>query len=315
MMRGLAIADLHMRDAFFNELYKFAQKDKNILLLSDDFGAPSLDKFREKLSQQYFNVGIAEQSMVSIAAGLSLSGKTVYLYAIVPFVTLRCYEQMKIDISSMNLSVNAIGVGAGYAYGAAGPTHHAVEDIAAMRVLPNFTIYNPSDANMAAALAEISYKTKGPKYIRFDRGKLPILYDKKEKFSDGLSVICEASDYWIIASGTMVYHAIEIKQELEKKNIDIGIIDLYRLKPVNTKLLLKTIKSTKGIVTLEEHNIQGGLGSIIAEILFDENMLIPLKRIGIEEKYCFNYGDREYLQTVSGLDVKNVTEKIMKWAR
>jgi transketolase len=304
-----------MRDAFFNELYKLAKKNRNIILLSDDFGAPSIDKFRENLNKQYFNVGIAEQSMVSIAAGLALSRKIVYLYAIAPFVTLRCYEQMKIDISSMNLTVNAIGVGAGYAYETAGPTHHATEDIAVMRVLPNFTIYNSSDAVMAAKLAKISYMEKGPKYIRFDRGKTPIINSEKNDFSTGLTVIKESSDYWIIATGTMVYRAIEVADELAKRSLDIGVIDLYRLKPVNKKLLVKIIKSAKGIITLEEHNINGGLGSIVAEVLSDEKILIPIKRIGIEDEKCYNYGNRKYLQTICGLDARNVTKKIVKWVR
>jgi transketolase len=304
-----------MRDAFFDELYKLAKKDRDILLLSDDFGAPYLDIYRERLSEQYLNIGIAEQSMVSIAAGLSLSGKNVYLYAIVPFVTLRCYEQMKIDVSSMNLPITAVGVGAGYAYGAAGPTHHAVEDIAAMRVLPNFTIYNPSDANMAAALAHISYKNKGPTYIRFDRGKLPLFYEKNNDFSTGLNIIQKGSDYWIITTGIMLSRAIDVAHKLKKKNINVGIIDVYRLKPLNKKQLLKTIKNAKSLITIEEHNINGGLGSIIAETLIDENILIPLKRIGIEDKNQFNYGNREYLQNICGLDTDSITKKIVEWVR
>ncbi|MBU1083541.1 MAG: 1-deoxy-D-xylulose-5-phosphate synthase [Candidatus Omnitrophica bacterium] len=315
-MKKIIRSEHDLRDAFFNELYKIAKLDKNIILLSDDFGAPSLDKFREDLAQQYYNAGISEQNMVSVAAGLALSGKKVYMYAIAPFVTLRCYEQFKIDLCSMDLPVTALGVGSGYAYSSAGPTHHAIEDIAVMRALPNLTILSPSDSVMAAAFADMSYELSGPKYIRFDRGKLPLIHsDNNDGFADGMSIIKKGSDLCIIATGTMVQRAIEVAEELAGESVDAGIIDLYRLKPVNRDLLLQNIVSAKKILTLEEHVINGGIGSIVAEILCDATVFKPLKRIAIDDQDCFSYGDREYLQRNCGLDGKTVSETILGWIR
>lgn len=303
-----------MRDAFFDALYLLARKDRRIILLSDDFGAHSLDKFRDDLPDQYINVGIAEQNMISAAAGLSLEGKIVFAYAIAPFITLRCYEQIKIDLCNMNLPVTLLGVGAGYGYGSAGPTHHAIEDISIMRVLPNITIFSPSDSVMAAALAKLSYSIPSPKYIRFERGKLPIIYDnQKNSFLDGFTTIKSGGDLYIIATGIMVYKALEVSELLANYSINAGVIDLYRIKPVNEALFLETIKQTNRLVTLEEHLITGGIGSIISEILIDAGTLKPVKRIGIRDENCFGYGDRESLQISCGLSVDSIIQTILKW--
>ena len=310
----MKVSNVDMRDAFFDELYRIARQDKRVILLSADFGAPSLDRFRRDLPGQYINVGISEQSMVSIAAGLALSNKIVYMYAISPFATLRCYEQIKIDLCTMNLSVTAVGVGAGFAYGSAGPTHHSIEDIAVMRALPSMMVLSPSDSIMAAGLAKITYEAAGPKYIRLDRGKTPLFYsDSNDNFNSGLTVIKKSRDVYIISTGTMLQRALEVSDELAKQAIDSGVIDLYRLKPVNTSLFLDVVKESKKIVSLEEHLINGGIGSIVAEVLSDVEIYKPLKRIAIHDEHCFGYGDRESLQICCGLDVANVISMIVKW--
>lgn len=307
-------SDIEMRDAFINTLYTLAKRDKRIVFLSDDFGAPSLDRFRKDISGQYLNVGISEQNMISVAAGLSLSGKIVYIYAIAPFATLRCYEQIKIDLCTMNLSVTILGVGAGYAYDTAGPTHHSTEDIAIMRALPNMMILSPSDSVIAAAFANISYNESGPKYVRFDRGKFPLIYDKKENnFLDGLALIKQGVDLHIITTGTMAGQGIEISETLAKYSIDAGVIDLYRLKPLNIELLLSLIKQSRRLVTLEEHVINGGVGSIIAEVLVDAGLCKPLKRFAIQDEKCFIYGERKSLQAYCCLDSERVAKAILKW--
>lgn len=302
-----------MRDVFFDKLYEIAKKDRRVILLSDDFGAPSLDKFRKDLSSQYINIGIAEQNMVSTAAGLALGGKIVYMYAIAPFVTLRCYEQIKIDLCCMNLHVTALGVGAGFAYDNSGPTHHATEDIAIMRALPGMTILNPSDNVMVAACAEISYKNHGPNYIRFDREKPVTIYDENTDFSDGVTSLKTGKDLCIISTGMMVHKAFNVAHELSKHSVNAGIVDLYRIKPINAELLLKFIGQSKRVVTIEEHLINGGIGSIIAEVLVDNDITLPLKRFAIPDKYCFKYGSREHIHKLYGLDVDSIVKRILKW--
>jgi len=243
---------ISQRDAFFNKLYELAQKDKDIIIVTADCGTPSLDQWRDNLPDQFINVGIAEQNMISIAAGLALAGKKPYCYAIIPFLTLRCLDQIKCDICLMNLPVTLVGIGAGLGYNDSGPTHHATEDIAIMRVLPNMQIASPSNADNAELLARLYNK---PTYIRLDRHtpanppSITAVYDDSHQMFYPL---------W--------------------------------LKPFT---LPKEVLDAKLLITLEEHLLAGGLGSIVAEYLVDNNIRIPLKRIGIKDEYFYKYGKRE----------------------
>lgn len=307
------IAD--MRDAFFDKLYDIAKKDKSVIFLTADMGAFSLVRFKKDLKSQYINVGVAEQNMVSIAAGLALSGKKVFIYSIVPFATQRCYEQIKVDLSLMNLPVTIIGSGPGFSYNSDGPTHHALQDIAVIRALPNMTILSPSDSDMANAFATLSYKNKGPTYVRLDKGRYPALYPKNTDYSQGIGQVKKGKDLTIIATGIMVHKALEVADELGKKSIDAGVVDLYQTKPLNEKKLLNILKKTPRIVTIEESSIVGGLGSIISEFLVDNNLQIPMKRIGSPDKYCYIYGDREWIHSKYGLDVKSLSKNILRWMK
>ena len=302
-----------MRDAFIKELYFRARSDKNIIFLSSEYGAPALDQFRRDLPKQFFNTAISEQNTISVAAGLALGGKKVYVYSIASFITLRCYEQIKIDLCCMNLPVTIIGVGTCYAYGVDGPTHHATEDISIMRALPNMHIYSPSDTYVAAKLVDISLQSFAPTYIRFDRGTFPLIYGEKSDLNKGCTILQKGKDVSIIATGIMVHKAVEIARELNKHSIQAQIIDIYQLKPINTEIILENIRNTKKIITLEEHTINGGLGSIVAEILTDNNIWIPFKRLAIEDNMLYAYGVRENLHRERGIDTDNVVKTILAW--
>ena len=302
-----------MRDAFFDELYPIAMKDRNIIVISADMGAPSLDKFRENLAEQFVNVGIAEQNMVNVASGLALEGKKVFVYAIMPFATLRCYEVIKVNLSLMNIPVTVIGVGAGFSYDDSGPTHHSTEDIAVMRALPNMVVLSPSDSIMAAGFARMSCQMTTPNYVRLDREVLPPLYQPDADFTDGLSVLRTGDDACIIATGNMVHIALEVSDKLKEQAVNAGVIDLYRIKPINQELLFTSLEKVKRIVTLEEHLLTGGLGSAALEILADSDKAIPVKRIGIQDKYLYAYGGRNNIQAICGLDTGSVTKTISEW--
>lgn len=302
-----------MRDAFFDELYNIAKEDRRVILISADFGAASLDKFRRDLRGQFINVGIAEQNMISLAAGLALGGKLPFCYAIIPFATLRCLEQIKVDLCSMNLPVTLVGVGAGYAYDDSGPTHHGLEDLSVMRGLPNMAIVNASDSIMAASLAEIAYASPGPKYIRLDRTKDKI--DRSWDFRLGLRNLHSiGNDVTIVATGYMVTKALRVVQGLTNHQVGARVVDLYRIKPVS-ELLLEQIEAAQRIVTLEEHFLNGGIGSIVAEIMIDNNIQRPLKRFGVPDSYSFKYGGREKLHKDCGLDVESITKGILEWIK
>jgi transketolase len=307
------MADIHMRDAFIQTLYGRAQSDANIIFLSADYGAPSLDQFRADLPKQFVNTGISEQNQISVAAGLALGGKRSYVYSIASFITTRCYEQIKIDLCCMNLPVTIIGVGACYAYGVDGPTHHATEDIALMRVLPNMDIYSPSDANMAAALVDVTLRSSTPIYCRFDRGKYPLLYSSNEDLSRGVKVIQEGNDISIITTGIMVHRALEVADELRNYSVSTQIIDVYRLKPLNAHDIVNHITNTDKILTLEEHTIHGGLGSIIAEMLADFDATRSFKRLAIVDDLLYAYGTRRDLHLERGLDKESIVKTILDW--
>lgn len=305
---------ISMRDAFWSRVYELASQDHNIVALAADMGAPALDRFRNDLAAQYVSTGIAEQNAAVVAAGLALGGKKVFAYAIAPFITLRCYEQIKVDLAGMKLPVTLVGVGAGFSYEDSGPTHHTVEDLAIMRILPNFIVLNASDFVMAKAFADISYKMEIPNYVRLDREVLPTIYQEGMDFSSGISVLKEGKDLLILATGNMVHRALEVSEELAKKNITAGVIDVYKF-PIDEKLLLEKIGYIKKIITLEEHTLPGGFGGHVAEILSDNQKFIPLKRIGLNFKdgYCYKYGGRKNIHNYYGLDKENLTKKVMEF--
>lgn len=306
-----------MRDIFFDSLYNLAKEDKNIILITADTGAICHDEFKRKLSNQYINIGIAEQNMVGVAAGLAMTGKTVYIYAIIPFATMRCYEQIRVDLCCMDLPVTIVGVGAGFDYSTLGPTHHGTEDIGLMRSLPGMTIYSPCDSTMAGFVARVSYKQKGPKYVRLDRTGYPLVYNNEKDIdiSKGFSLLKEGRDLIIIATGRMTYSALKVARNLSAQSIHTGVIDLFRIKPLNEKMLWNVIKKVGRLVTLEEHFVTSGIGSAIAEMLATKRNAPAFKPIGIPDQFCRKYGKREYLQILNKLDVNNVTKTIKDWIK
>jgi transketolase len=306
-----------MRDSFFASLYNIAAKDKDVILITSDTGAICHDLFKRKLPKQNINVGIAEQNMVGLAAGMALSGKIVYVYAIVPFSTMRCYEQIRVDLCCMDLPVTVVGIGAGFDYSTLGPTHHGTEDIGLMRLLPNMRIYSPSDSLLADLLAEECYKIPGPKYVRLDREGLPLLYknSKKPNISDGFSLLKEGRDLYIISTGRMSREALLVAQQLGRHSISAGVIDLFRIKPIAEEKIMSIINKAGHLVTLEEHFVTGGIGSMIAEILARRKNTQRLKIFGIPDEFCRKYGSRDYLRRLNKIDAGSVTAGILKWFR
>jgi len=303
-------SSLTMRDAFISELVQFAKDNKDILFISNDFGAPSLDRFRKELSEQYINAGISEQNMLSAATGLAMSGKRVFIYSIASFITTRSYEQMKLDICIHKVPVTFIAVGACYAYPQDGPTHHATEDIAIMRALSGMQVYSPSDAFSAQKLVTVSLGSEGPTYLRLDKGLWPHLERTDYSDANGLSVLKEGSDVGIIATGIMCHRAMEVAEVLGKKGQSCRVIDLWKLKPLQTSALTSAISGLSMLVSLEEHCLNGGLGSLIAEFILDNDIPIRLKRIGIPDEKLYTYGIRQTLHSEIGLDVESLVQTI-----
>jgi len=308
--------NISQRDAFWGKVYELAKSDRNIIVISADMGAPALDKIRRDLAGQFVNVGIAEQNAITLAAGLALTGKKVFTYAIAPFITLRCLEQIRVGNAIMKIPITIVGVGAGFGYEDSGPTHHLIEDIAIMRAMPNIVINSITDSIMASAFAGLSCKMKTTNYVRLERQALPNIYSENSDFTKGISVLKKGKDCYIVSTGNMTHLALDIADRLHKKKINLGVLDIFTL-PINESLLLELVKDAKKMISLEEHFLPGGLGSALCEVLNDYNFFIPVKRIGLpsDKGYCYKYGGREVIRGYYGMNRDSIEGKIIDFLR
>lgn len=306
---------ISQRDAFWNRIYENAVSDRNIVIITADMGAPALDRIRKDLASQFVNVGIAEQNAITVAAGLAMSGKKVFTYAIAPFITLRCLEQIRVNSGIMNIPISFVGVGAGFGYEDSGPTHHIIEDLAIMRSMPNISVNSITDSVMAAGVADLTCASPRANYIRLDRQLLPDVYAEETDFTQGVGVIRKAPEVCIVATGSMVHTALAVADELKKEGIELGVVDLYTF-PVNVPAFLEAISGAKRLVTLEEHFLPGGLGSAVCEVLADNGILMPVKRLGLPHSggYCYEYGGREAIRRHYGVDFQTVLSEIKAFA-
>lgn len=301
-----------MRDSFWDRIYDLAKKDKDIVIVAADFAAPSLDKFRIDFPKQFINVGISEQNAILVATGLALAGKKPIAYAITQFISLRCYEQIRIYPCGMNLPITIVGVGAGACYFESGFTHHCIEQISAMRIFPNLKLINCSDENMAAKVADYSVNTNGPKFIMLDR-EIVDAESKQVDFDKGYEYCNNGADNVVVTTGIMTNIVGKLSREMR---IKFNIINLYTI-PVDEEKLLHDLKENKRILTVEENVLCGGMGSYILEILSDNEQYIPVKRIGIKYENGYNgsyqYGGREKIREVYGMGIKRIEEEIKKF--
>ncbi|MGM9996864.1 transketolase family protein [Campylobacter lanienae] len=298
-------SNLTMRDAFFINLYEEMDKNENIYLVTADFGAPMLDKIRESFNKRAINVGIAEQNAINIAAGLALEGKCVYVYGIAPFISMRPFEQLRINLSALsslrNINVNIISVGAGVSYSISGPTHHCLEDLSLIRTLPNFEIFSPSDSELVNRYFKHTIEIKRPKYLRFDATALLNLEYDAYDINDGFRVKkAKKSNIAIISTGYMSQKAYEISKEY-----DIELIDIYSINSNQNDKLIEYINRYEHIITLEEGFINcGGLDSYINFYIKNKNII----NLGFAKKYTFDIGDREFIHSLNHIGFKDIKD-------
>jgi len=301
-----------MRNAYLSTLYELTEKNRQVISLVADIGAIVFDKYREDFPGNFINVGVAEANMLSIASGLASCGKIPFTYTIAPFITMRAYEQIRNDVCLQKQNVKIVGVGAGFVYSTLGPTHHAIEDIALMRVLPHMTVISPADPlevrKATAAAAEID----GPVYLRLGTSKEPSVYKEEYDFEVGKGVVLhDGGDVTIIATGVLVHDADRAVEELEHKGIHAKLINLHTLKPFDEQLVLSAVKDTPCIVTVEEHSTIGGLGSAVCEaIAKHSDRVIPVKCLGIEDTFCCKYGTHDQLKAAYGLDTPHIISTV-----
>lgn len=306
-----------MRDVFIEEVYNRMRTDESIFFLCADFGSPKLDQLRKKFKNRFINVGIAEQNLINVSTGLAAEGFTVYAYAIAPFLTMRAYEQIRINLSLASqlkeLNVNLIGVGAGLSYDVSGPTHHCLEDLSIMRALPNMVVFSPSDWISAKGFVDYSIRVKKPKYIRLDGKSLPQIYNSTEdcKFEKGFNELKKGKNVCLVSTGFMTHRALQVRDRLSRNNVNIGVMDVFLLNQLNEKLFMRALAKYQAVLTLEEGFINsGGLDSLILQLINRKGAKIRFKNMGFGKRYVFDIGSRDYLHKLNGLDEGSIIKKI-----
>jgi transketolase len=300
-----------VRTAFIETLCQLAEKDERIWLLTGDLGYNVLERFRDRFPSRFVNMGVAEQNMIGVATGLALSGKTAFAYSIGNFAFARCLENIRNDVCYHNANVKIVAVGGGLAYGALGYTHHAVEDLAVMRALPNITVLAPGDPVETQLATQVVANQSGPFYLRLGRADDPIVHKEAPDFKIGRPIVVrDGTDVTLVSTGGALKKVVDIADLLEQRGIAACVISMHTLKPIDSELLQSYLVKTPVVVTIEEHTVFGGVGSVVAEVL--------AQRIyGKCRLYCFGIDrvsvkpvEDPYLILVRSLDVKIIADRI-----
>lgn len=307
-----------MRDVLIEKIYERMKTDERIYFLSADLGAPMLDKLRADHKDRFINVGIAEQNLINVATGLALEGAVVYTYLIAPFI-LRAYEQIRVNLAMSSqirpVNVNIVSIGTGLSYVVSGPTHHCIEDIAVMRVLPNMTVVSPSDWVQTSAFVDYSIEHCTPKFIRLDGKPLPPIYadPSQVNFATGFHPLRTGKSVCLVSTGFMTHKAQRIAETLAAKHgVEVGIVDLFVLKKLNRQQLAQQLAAYDTLVTLEEGVLgSGGLDALIAQVLVEAGLAKKLITFGVRDSYVFELGDREYLHKMNGMDDEAVIQAVL----
>jgi transketolase len=286
------------------------QRSDFYILVADLAASFSLGEFINCCQGRCINTGIAEQNMVGIAAGLAMEGKIPWINSIAPFATLRCAEQIRTDLCYNNLHAVIVAVMGGISGAPMGATHYATDDLGVLRSFANITILSPADEWEIGAAMEVAMDAPGPVYIRLGGGTEPHLPSKRSRFTIGKAFTCkEGTDVALFATGYMVHKALDAAELLEGKGISAGVYDHHTIKPIDKESILEAAGRAKLVVTLEEHNIFGGLGSATAEVLADAGLGVRLLRLGIPDLYV-GVGEREDLLAKYGLDGASVARRV-----
>ena len=297
------------RDAYGKALVELGEKNKNVVVLDADLAAATkTGAFKKAFPERFFDTGIAESNMMSLAGGLATTGFTVFASTFAMFAAGRAFEQVRNTICYPHLNVKIGATHAGISVGEDGASHQCCEDIALMRSIPGMVIINPADDIEARAAVFAAAEHDGPVYMRFGRLAVPRVFDENYKFEIGKAVtLKEGTDVTIIATGLMVNEAIEAAKTLEEEGISVQLINMHTIKPLDNEAVIKAAKKTGCIVTAEEHNIIGGLGSAVSEVVAEEYP-VPVVRVGVNDEFGKS-GPAVELLHLYGLDAKNIVEK------
>ncbi len=303
-----------MQKAYIRALYDIMQKDKRVVSLLSDSGTDYDTMMASEMPTQCYNFGIAEQNKVGIAAGMAMLGLIPFVYTSGAFLAYRSIEFIRNDVCYQNQNVKIVGMGSGTSWRTLGPSHHTTEDFAILRAIPNLSILSAATPIEASACVRAAYNHDGPVYIRLG------MSGETEYFSEGYTVelgkaafLTEGKDLAIISTGTILCEVMAAAEELKSKGIQSTVINMPSLKPIDNQAILTAARNCTAVITIEEHNIYGGLGSAVAEILAEHQVAIPFMRIGLTDKFAAGYGTQQEVREQNGLDRNSIASAIATW--
>lgn len=298
------------RQVICETLLKAAETDANIVVLcSDSRGSASMGPFAKQYPEQFIEVGIAEQNLVSVAAGLAACGKKTFAVSPASFLSTRSYEQAKVDVAYSRTNVTLVGISGGISYGALGMTHHSCQDVAAFCALPDMRVYLPSDRFQTAKLFEALLKDDKPAYVRVSRSATEDIYGPDMSFElNRANVVSEGRDVMLIACGEMVPYAVEAAAILKEQGVEAGVLDMYCLKPLDESAVVRYAKKTRLLVTVEEHSGFGGLGSLVAQVTADKAP-VRVKQIALPDEHLVSGSNKEVFAHY-GMDGKGIAGRV-----
>jgi transketolase len=299
------------RDAYGNALVEFGKNQQIVVLDADLSKSTKTEKFSKAFPERFFNMGIAEGNLMGTAAGISTCDKIVFASTFAMFASGRAYEQIRNSICYPKLNVKVCATHAGLTVGEDGASHQCIEDLSLMRTIPNMTVISPSDAVTTRLAVKWAIERHGPFYIRLGRMAVPVIHDMnfEMEFGKGI-VIKEGKDASIISTGFMVHIALEAAEVLKNQGIHVRVVDMHTIKPIDSALIVDSAKQTGAIVTCEEHNIYGGLGSAVSEVVV-QNQPIPMEMVAVEDKFGTSGKPLELIE-LYGLNIENIVDKVKR---
>ena len=299
-----------MRTAYLGALYDIASKDRKVYALISDNGAIVYDRYRKDLGSQYLNLGISESNMLGIAAGMASCGKIPFAYTIGAFLAYRSFEFIRNDICIQNQNVKIVGTGAGEAYSALGPTHHLTEDLGGLRALPNLIILCPASPREVKKATYAAYEYEGPVYLRLGTNKEAEIYKDDYSFEVGKGVVIkEGMDVALIGSGSILKDILEVADRLQLEGIQARVINMHTVKPIDKEIILKAVQEIGRVVVIEDHNIIGGLGSAVAEVVAESGIGTVFRRLGLND-FSKGYGTYAQVKEMNGIGIEQIYNRI-----
>lgn len=299
-----------MKKDFMRAMMRLGAEDSRVNLVVGDIGFATVEPFAEKFPKQFLNAGVAEQNMTGIAAGLALSGRIVYTYSIANFPIIRCLEQVRNDVCYHKANVKLASIGCGLSYGSLGMTHHATEDIAIMRSLPEMTVLAPGDPIEAELATAAAAHTPGPCFLRLGRSGEPMVHSSTPEFTVGKAIrVREGADITLISTGAILGIVMDAAEAMAKLGIHARVLSMHTIKPLDEEAIRTAARETRAIITVEEHSILGGLGGAVAEVLaeFDE-CKVRFRRVGLPSQFSPIIGTQDYLREALGLSPRAIAE-------